>query len=138
MAPVRIHATAFTHQGAVRAGNEDTIAVGGWIRRLPMAAPVVLEHEIEAPLICLVADGMGGHRAGDVASRAVAEHLCRRAAEATEEAAIVRLLRDRELARRLVAAGRPEAFERYSAGRLAEELEALYFGLRAERSKPTG
>lgn len=41
-------------------------------------------------------------------------------------AAIVRLLRDRELAARLVAAGRPEALERYSAARLAADLEGLY------------
>jgi serine/threonine protein phosphatase PrpC len=93
-APVHLRATAFTHQGAVRADNEDTIAVGDWIRRLPMAAPVVLEQEVAAPLICLVADGMGGHAAGDVASRAVAERLSRRAAEATHEAAIVHLLHE--------------------------------------------
>ena len=92
--PVRLRATAFTHQGAVRAGNEDTIAVGDWIKRLPMAAPVVLEHEVAAPLICLVADGMGGHAAGDVASRTVAERLSRRAAEATDEAAVAQLLHE--------------------------------------------
>jgi PPM family protein phosphatase len=90
----RLRATAFTHQGAVRAGNEDTIAVGDWIKRLPMAAPVVLEHEVAAPVICLVADGMGGHAAGDVASRTVAERLSRRAAEATDQAALIRLLHE--------------------------------------------
>jgi PPM family protein phosphatase len=93
-APTHLRATAFTHQGAVRPGNEDTIAVKDWIRRLPMAAPVVLEHEVRAPLICLVADGMGGHAAGDVASRAVAELLSRRAAAATDEAAVVGLLHE--------------------------------------------
>lgn len=41
-------------------------------------------------------------------------------------AAIVRLLHDRELAARLRAVGRPEAFERYSATRLALALEELY------------
>lgn len=94
MVPVRLRATAFTHQGAVRPGNEDTIAIGDWIRRLPMAAPAVLEHEVSTPLICLVADGMGGHAAGEVASRTVAEHLSRRAAEATDDAATVRLLHE--------------------------------------------
>ena len=94
MAPARVHATAFTHQGAVRAGNEDTIAVGDWIRSAPMAAPVVLEHTLAAPLICLVADGMGGQPAGEVASRSVAERLSRRAAEATDEAAVARLLHE--------------------------------------------
>jgi PPM family protein phosphatase len=94
MAPVRLRAAAFTHQGAVRLNNEDTIAVGGWITRDPMAAPVVLEHDAAAGLICLVADGMGGHAAGEIASRAVAEHLSRRAAEATDDAALAALLRD--------------------------------------------
>jgi serine/threonine protein phosphatase PrpC len=94
MAPVRLRAAAFTHQGAVRLSNEDTIAVGGWITSEPMAAPVVLEHEVAAGLICLVADGMGGHAAGEIASRAVAEHLSRRAAEATDHAALAALLRD--------------------------------------------
>jgi serine/threonine protein phosphatase PrpC len=92
MAPVRLHATAFIHQGAVRATNEDTIAVGDWITSEPMPAPVVLEYTIAAPLICLVADGMGGHAAGEVASRIVAEHLSRRAADASDEAAVARLL----------------------------------------------
>ena len=91
-APVRLRVTAFTHQGAVRASNEDTIAVGDWVTSEPMAAPVVLEREVAAPTICLVADGMGGHAAGEVASRMGAEHLASDAAQATDEAAIVALL----------------------------------------------
>jgi serine/threonine protein phosphatase PrpC len=94
MAPVRLNATAYTHQGVVRARNEDTVAVGDWITSEPMAAPVVLEHTIGVPLICLVADGMGGHAAGEVASRTVAEHLVRRAAQATDEAAMAQLLHE--------------------------------------------
>jgi serine/threonine protein phosphatase PrpC len=93
-APIHLRATAFTHQGVVRPGNEDTIAIGDWVRRLPMAAPAVLEHEVAAPLICLVADGMGGHAAGDVASRTVAERLSRHAAAATDETAVVHLLHE--------------------------------------------
>jgi serine/threonine protein phosphatase PrpC len=94
MASVRLRAAAFTHQGAVRADNEDTIAVRDWIKRLPMKAPVVLEHEVATPLICLVADGMGGHAAGEVASRTVAEHLSRRVAEAADVATLAQLLHD--------------------------------------------
>jgi PPM family protein phosphatase len=94
MAPVRLHVTAFTHVGAVRAGNEDTIAVGDWITSRSMPAPVTATHEIAGPLICLVADGMGGHAAGDVASRAVAERLSPRAGEACDEAAIATLLHE--------------------------------------------
>jgi PPM family protein phosphatase len=92
-ASVRLRVTAFTHRGAVRAGNQDTIAVGDWIPSESMAAPVLLEREVEAPLICLVADGMGGHAAGEIASRTVAEHLAARAAQATEAAALATLLR---------------------------------------------
>jgi PPM family protein phosphatase len=93
-APVRLRATAFTHRGAVRANNEDTIAVGDWITSESMAASVPLEHEAETPLICLVADGMGGHAAGEVASRTVAEHLAARAAEVSDQATIARLLHE--------------------------------------------
>src|SRR5262245_59040243 len=57
-----------------------------------MAAPVLLEREAEAPLICLVADGMDGHAAGEVASRMAAEHLASNAGQASDEAAIVALL----------------------------------------------
>jgi serine/threonine protein phosphatase PrpC len=86
--------TAFTHRGAVRADNEDSIAVGDWIRSESMAAPVLIERALDTPLICLVADGMGGHAAGEVASRTVAEHLAARAAQATDAAAIASLLRE--------------------------------------------
>ncbi|NTW97367.1 MAG: glycosyltransferase family 4 protein, partial [Oscillochloris sp.] len=44
-------------------------------------------------------------------------------------AAIVRLLRDRELARRLGEAGRREVFARYSADTLAKGLEGIYRSL---------
>jgi serine/threonine protein phosphatase PrpC len=90
---VHLRAAAFTHQGAVRAHNEDTIAVADWITSEPMAQPLVLAHAVGAAVICLVADGMGGHAAGEVASRSVAEHLCRRAAGAVDEAGLAALLR---------------------------------------------
>ncbi|MCE3249364.1 MAG: serine/threonine protein phosphatase [Geminicoccaceae bacterium] len=93
MAPLHLRATAFTHQGAVRPQNEDTIAIGDWITSEPMARPLVLERAVAGPIIGLVADGMGGHAAGEVASRAVAEHLCRRAAGAVDEAGLAALLR---------------------------------------------
>ncbi len=49
-------------------------------------------------------------------------------------AAIIRLLRDRALGARLAAAGRSEAFARYSADTLAVHLEALYDRLIARRA----
>jgi serine/threonine protein phosphatase PrpC len=93
-ARVALRATAFTHRGALRPRNEDTIAVGDWLMSESMAESQSFELAVGAPLLCLVADGMGGHAAGDVASRAVAEYLVRRAGEATVEAAIAALLVD--------------------------------------------
>ena len=89
---VLLRATAFTHQGAVRARNEDTIAVGDWVMSQPMDRPRTLERSVEAPIVCLVADGMGGHAAGDIASRFVAGHLAEHTAEAVDSAALSELL----------------------------------------------
>jgi serine/threonine protein phosphatase PrpC len=74
MTPVA-HVCAFTHRGRVRAQNEDTIVVGPWLSPPQMSAPHEFEHALVTPLLCAVADGMGGHRAGEVASRHVAFRL---------------------------------------------------------------
>ncbi len=89
---IQLQATAFTHQGAVRATNEDTIALGAWVMNAPMAAPAGFALEVAEPVICLVADGMGGHAAGEVASRVVAERLAEQASRADGEAALAKLL----------------------------------------------
>ena len=93
---VQVGATAFTHQGAVRANNEDTVALGRWVRSAPMTAPERFEHAVVAgaPLVALVADGMGGHAAGEVASRVAAERLVEQAARALDPTALAELLRE--------------------------------------------
>ena len=88
---MRVRVTAFTHEGAARPANEDTIAVGGWVRSEPMAAPEQLTLD-EVPALVLVCDGMGGHAAGEVASRMVAEHLVAGRADLTGPQAIARAL----------------------------------------------
>jgi serine/threonine protein phosphatase PrpC len=86
-------ATAFTHVGAVRTRNEDTVAIDDWIMSGSMDGPVTLQRVVDRPMVCLVADGLGGHAGGDVASRFVAEWLAGRAAGASHPDALADLLR---------------------------------------------
>jgi serine/threonine protein phosphatase PrpC len=67
--------SAFTHRGRVRRGNEDTVVVDDWVHSADMAAPRESSHTLSVPLLVAVADGMGGHSAGEVASRLTAERL---------------------------------------------------------------
>ena len=100
-------ATAFTHQGALRPRNEDTIAIDDWVMSRPMTQPQVLERIVEKATVCLVADGMGGHAAGDVASRFVAECLTDRGPDAADQTALAELLREVDLALFGLMAERP-------------------------------
>ena len=68
MAP-QLEVTAFTHQGRVRDGNEDSITVAGWVSDVAMSRLRRSRHELSEPVLCAVADGMGGHAAGEIASR---------------------------------------------------------------------
>lgn len=76
---LNIRISAATHKGYVRRSNEDAILAGDWIGRGESASHafdwVVDGHG----LLLAVADGLGGHRAGEVASRFVVEELSRRA-----------------------------------------------------------
>ena len=73
--------SAFTHRGRVRADNEDTIVIGDWLSPPEMDAPRALRQPL--PLVCAVADGMGGHRGGEVASRTAAQALTAAGGELT-------------------------------------------------------
>ena len=87
-----LNVAAFTHVGAVRSRNEDTIAIGDWVMSRSMDQPMILQRIIDRPMVCLVADGLGGHAGGDVASRFVAERLAERAAGTANAAALKDLL----------------------------------------------
>jgi serine/threonine protein phosphatase PrpC len=85
--------TAFTHRGRVRAGNEDTVAVGEWVSEADLRAPFKMQQELSSPLVCAIADGMGGHAAGEVASRYVARRLVGEPEELIDARAAARTLK---------------------------------------------
>jgi serine/threonine protein phosphatase PrpC len=70
-----LQAAALTHVGKRRTRNEDCIAFAGECLNAPMAEPRLILHRLTTAGVCVVADGMGGHPAGDVASRMVADRL---------------------------------------------------------------
>lgn len=58
-----------SHRGAVRDHNEDALVVGAFTAcGVDMPDPVVWEVPAAGPVLVAVADGMGGHAAGEVAS----------------------------------------------------------------------
>jgi len=65
---------AFTHRGRVRPQNEDAIAIGTGILTGNMDAPIVMTTPNDCCLL-MIADGMGGHAHGAMASRAVLDYL---------------------------------------------------------------
>lgn len=73
-----IRVAAQTHRGMVRDHNEDAIALGKVLLTGDMAAPIVAEIADETRML-VVTDGMGGHLAGELASRTALESLRERA-----------------------------------------------------------
>jgi len=72
--PVRIDVAAVTHPGHVRTNNEDHFYVSKAMRTLhtmttSLPAGDLPERADEVNYVMVVADGMGGHAAGEVASR---------------------------------------------------------------------
>lgn len=65
---------AFTHRGRVRPDNEDATAVDNRILTGNMDAPVLVTTPSDCCLL-MIADGMGGHSHGAMASRAVLNYL---------------------------------------------------------------
>lgn len=68
-----LNIAAFTHRGRVRPANEDAIAIGADILTGDMNAPVMTAPD--GCCLLMVADGLGGHAQGAVASRAVLDYL---------------------------------------------------------------
>lgn len=80
--------TALTHRGAVREANEDSLVLGPAIATATMTAPAQCWLPLGDPLVLAVADGLGGHAAGEIAS----QHVARRLAETGTQLATADIL----------------------------------------------
>jgi PPM family protein phosphatase len=70
--------TALSHAGLVRDHNEDSLVIGQWtLCAAETETPQTLVFPIASPLVVAVADGLGGHPGGDIASSFVARELAR-------------------------------------------------------------
>ena len=130
-APPQLRIVAITHQGLARDHNEDAIAVNGWVRTKPMKRPEVFVFPVESPVLCLVADGMGGYSAGEIASRHTA---CRLAEETdsldTEESIVVLLQRvNNELFDQMALDAGKVEMGTTVAGLLVTPLKVVFFNV---------
>jgi PPM family protein phosphatase len=72
---MRIRIAAVTHRGLVRDHNEDCIGWTGWALNGETPQPLSIEFELVEPVAVVVCDGMGGHAAGETASRLATARL---------------------------------------------------------------
>jgi serine/threonine protein phosphatase PrpC len=79
--------TALSHDGLLRDHNEDSLLVGPWTTcAVSTPSPQTLMFPLTAsPVVVAVADGLGGHPAGELASTVVVESLARMATLLTVE-----------------------------------------------------
>jgi PPM family protein phosphatase len=78
--------TALSHAGLVRDHNEDSLVIGQWtLCAAQTATPQTLVFPLASPLVVAVADGLGGHPGGDVASSLVVRELARAAPTLDDE-----------------------------------------------------
>ncbi|MFB7125511.1 serine/threonine-protein phosphatase [Kitasatospora xanthocidica] len=71
-----IAVSALSHEGLVREHNEDSLTVGPWTLCATVTTnPQTLLFPLGPPCVIAVADGLGGHPGGEVASALVARRL---------------------------------------------------------------
>lgn len=89
---MRVEATGLTHPGSTRPGNEDAMVVGPWVCAGFRTVPATISMRVEEPVVCAVADGLGGHACGEIASEHVVRGLAAAGPGLRDEAAVGRAL----------------------------------------------
>ncbi|MEU8923926.1 protein phosphatase 2C domain-containing protein [Kitasatospora sp. NPDC048545] len=108
MAPY-IAVSALSHEGLVREHNEDSLTVGPWTLCATVTSnPQTLLFPLGPPCVVAVADGLGGHPGGEVASAVVARRLAADGDALDGEEAVREELQECNRAVYAAAAGEPE------------------------------
>ncbi|MBV2357762.1 serine/threonine-protein phosphatase [Streptomyces sp. J2-1] len=81
--------TALSHPGLLRERNEDSLVAGPWTLCATVTeSPQTLMFPFGSPVVVAVADGLGGHPGGDVASALVARRIAACGASMSDEEAV--------------------------------------------------
>ncbi|MEV7783142.1 PP2C family serine/threonine-protein phosphatase [Kitasatospora sp. NPDC088351] len=104
-----IAVSALSHEGLVREHNEDSLTVGPWTLCATVTTnPQTLLFPLGPPCVVAVADGLGGHPGGEVASALVARRLATAGPGLDGEEAVREGLQSCNRAVYAAAAGEPE------------------------------
>lgn len=90
MPDITVAATVLTHNGGQRPANEDAVVVGSCtFTSVSSSRPhtVLVPARSDEPVVIAVADGLGGHQAGEVASAYVVHQLASAAGSAAMKSA---------------------------------------------------
>src|SRR6478735_8566156 len=98
--------TAVSHDGLLRDHNEDSLLIGPWTTcAVSTQSPQTLVFPLgDEPVVVAVADGLGGHPAGELASTVVVESIAR----------VAGLLRDEETIREAIRSCNQAVFDQAS------------------------
>ncbi|MET8179763.1 protein phosphatase 2C domain-containing protein [Streptomyces sp. NPDC005336] len=84
-----------THRGALRDANEDAFVIGVLTAAgVDTLNPLVVDLVVQEPVVVAVADGLGGHNAGEVASALAVRRLAEHGPRTTDASQVLRVLQD--------------------------------------------